>query len=404
VTVPSRSTPRARPVLDLPIDALLAQADELARGWAIALVALSPLEGIGDVPLAELAREAPSLCAQAIRALESDVELDRLTGHGAAGGREDSAPARRLAALAGALEPVATATGVEAFRGVLWEALRGELREPSSRLVGDACDRLAQVCAELLAAALQAMPAPGGASAPDAVVVSDARDRIGSERPFASPAASDAVIVDERTQGAPEDAARDGALATVREPARAWEAGAPVPPETPPEEIEIRDERREEGPTAWIGSIGAQLERFEQDGQPFAVLLVELMDIERLRREEVPEDLARLAGQMEQALAGALGTRSASLTRERPGRCWVLAPETDVPGAELLAQRLTSAVASRSSHRGLALAVAIGTAVCPDGGREAPALAAHADVSLYAARSAMRTPAGRPVGPVDESE
>jgi GGDEF domain-containing protein len=388
-------------VLDLPIDALLAQADELARGWAISLIALSPLEGIGDVPLAELAREAPALCAQAIRALESDVELDRLTGNGASSGREDSAPARRLAALAGALEPVATVTAVEALRGVLWDALREELREPSQRLVGDACDRLAQVCAELLAAALQATPAPGGASAPDAVVVSDARERVTSERPLASPATRDAVIVDERMQSTPEQAVCDVAPAAVRERGPAWEAGAPIPPEMPPAEIEIRDERREEGPTAWIGSIGAQLERFERDRQPFAVLLVELMDIERLCREEGPEDLARLAGQMEQALAGALGTRSATLTRERPGRSWVLAPETDVPGAELLAQQLTSAVASRASHRGLA--VAIGTAVCPDEGREAPALAAHADVSLYAARSAVRASAGRPVRPVDES-
>jgi hypothetical protein len=298
---------------------------------------------------------------------------------------------------------VATVTAVEALRGVLWESLRDELREPSGRLVGDACDRLAQVCAELLAAALQATPAPSAARAPGATVVSDAHELVGSERPLASPAASDAVIVDERTQGAPGDAVRDGALAAVGERALAWEAGAPMPPEAPPAEIEIRDERRDEGPTAWIGSIGAQLERFERDRQPFAVLLVELMEIERLRREEAPEDLARLAGQMEQALAGALGTRSAWLTRERPGRSWVLAPETDVPGAELLAQRLTSAVASRASHRGLPLAVAIGTAVCPEEGREAPALAAHADVSLYAARSAVRTPAGRPVGPTDES-
>jgi hypothetical protein len=389
-------------VVDLPIDALLAHADELARRWAISLIALSPLEDIGDVPLAELAREAPSLCAQAIRALESDVELDRLTGHGAASGREDSAPARRLAALAGALERVATVTAVEALRGVLWEALREELREPSTRLVGDACDRLAQVCAELLAAALQAMPAPGPARAPGAAVVSEARERVASEGPVAAPA-SDAVIVDERVRTALDSSGYDGAPAAGRERPLSWEAAASTPPETPPAEIEIRDERREEGPAAWIGSIGAQLERFEQGRQPFAVLLVELVDSERVRREESPEDLARLAGQMEQALAGALGTRSASLTLERPGRCWVLAPETDVLGAERLAERLASAVASHASHRGLPLAVAIGTAVCPDDGREAPALAAYADVSLYAARSAVRAPAGRPAGPVDES-
>jgi hypothetical protein len=36
----------------------------------------------------------------------------------------------------------------------------------------------------------------------------------------------------------------------------------------------------------------------------------------------------------------------------------------------------------------------VGTAVCPDDGREPAALAAHADVGLYAARSSARA-AGR---------
>jgi hypothetical protein len=41
--------------------------------------------------------------------------------------------------------------------------------------------------------------------------------------------------------------------------------------------------------------------------------------------------------------------------------------------------------------------------VCPDDGREAAALAAYADVGLYAARSAVRASALRPATPVDES-
>ena len=170
-----------------------------------------------------------------------------------------------------------------------------------------------------------------------------------------------------------------------------------------PVEIAIRDERPDAGPAAWIGLIGAQLERFRQDSLPFAVLLVELVDIERMRRAGYPEDIARMADQMERALTGALGAWAGSFTRERPGRCWLVAPETDIVGAELLAERLARAVATRSSHRGASLEVAIGTAVCPEQGREASALAAHADVGAYAARSRAHVSAG-PSGAIrDES-
>jgi len=48
-------------------------------------------------------------------------------------------------------------------------------------------------------------------------------------------------------------------------------------------------------------------------------------------------------------------------------------------------------VASGASHRGVPLAVTIGSAVCPDDGTDAAALAARADVGLYAARAAGRT-------------
>jgi predicted signal transduction protein with EAL and GGDEF domain len=60
------------------------------------------------------------------------------------------------------------------------------------------------------------------------------------------------------------------------------------------------------------------------------------------------------------------------------------------------------AVASAVRHRGAPLELAVGSAVCPDDGREAPALAAHADVGLYAARSAARTGLARRAASVDE--
>ena len=124
---------------------------------------------------------------------------------------------------------------------------------------------------------------------------------------------------------------------------------------------------------------------------PFAVLLVELADVERLRHAELPGEVARLTGLVETALSNELRPAD-SLTRESPGRYWLLAPETDSPSARALAGRLAEAVRGAASHRGAPLQVAVGVAVCPVDGSQAAALAARADSALYAARAS-----GRPV-------
>jgi hypothetical protein len=405
---------------------VLARAEELARRWASALILARPLEAIGQLPLQELARDAPLLCAQVLRAVQSDVELESLSGRGSPAGREQAAAARRLAAITGAQDAAALADAVEALRGVLWEALIDQLTEPSARQVGDIADRLAYVCSVALVTALEtATPSAAAAPTGDAPAVVDAAAPARQERARVPTPAGEAVIVDERPResaaaGSPRERAATGA---PRERPLSWDESPPIPPRAshprleslswdeppstapgvPQAEIEIRDERGEEGPAAWVGSIGAELERFERDALPFAVLLVELVDIERLRRRESPEELLRLAGQMEHALAAEIGASPGSLTRERPGRCWLLAPETDRAGAELLAERLVRAVAAGASHRGTPVAVAIGTAVCPEDGTEAATLAAHADIGLYAARAAVRAPAARRATPVDES-
>jgi GGDEF domain-containing protein len=158
-----------------------------------------------------------------------------------------------------------------------------------------------------------------------------------------------------------------------------------------PGEIQIRDERSDEGPAAWIRSIGRELERFALEGRPFAVLLVELMDAERLNRSEPREEVMRLAGQVHRTLESELWTMSeragASLTREAPGRFWLLAPGVGVLRAGALADQVAHAVRRSVSHRGQPLEIAVGVAVAPDDGLQAPALAAHADVALYAARA-----------------
>ena len=207
-------------------------------------------------------------------------------------------------------------------------------------------------------------------------------------------AAAGARIVDE-LEGAAALATVVGASRGEGVPGRA--VSKPVPA------IEIRDERAEYGAGAWIDAITRQLERHRADRRPFTVLLVEVRDIARLRLEMSPAELATLGASLERALAAGLQAGGAvagrgfdrgappwtgSLTPQRPGRCWLVAPETDRPAAHGLADRIARAVASGLSHRGRALEVLVGVAVCPQDGRQAAALAAHADVDLHAARAA----------------
>jgi GGDEF domain-containing protein len=166
-------------------------------------------------------------------------------------------------------------------------------------------------------------------------------------------------------------------------------------------EIEVRDERGEAGPGAWIGSISRQLERFQQDQLPFAVLLVELGDAERLRRAALPAAMSSLTGRIERTLAQELqrvgghpaqrrGRPAGELMCERPGRYWLLAPETDAIAAGRLAEWISYTIGGLADGRWAPLEVMVGVAVCPEDGREAAALAAHADLALYARRPAVR--------------
>jgi GGDEF domain-containing protein len=173
------------------------------------------------------------------------------------------------------------------------------------------------------------------------------------------------------------------------------------PPELSPPDagIEIRDTREDErssDPSAWIGSIGRRLERYHEDRLPFAVLLIEVLDIERLVRADLSQELAGLTTQVERAIGMEL--RPADVfTHEALGRYWLITPETDAPGARQLAERIARTVRLAAQHRGAPLEVAIGIAICPEDGQDAAALAAHADVGVYAARAS-----GRAIAPADD--
>jgi GGDEF domain-containing protein len=205
-------------------------------------------------------------------------------------------------------------------------------------------------------------PAPSSPQAPSPVALQSILTSAG-EYTFTK-------LVDEQ-----EQTARQQPLASVE----------PIQPE-----IEIRDVRREEGPSAWVSSVGRLLARHAEDGLPFAVLLVEIVDVAHLERSETPHDLHGLVAQVESALGRGMRA-SDGLSRETLGRYWLVAPETNGTGARMLAERLARLVRTSATHRNVPMEVAIGIAVCPDDGTEAPALAARADLGVYSARATGRS-------------
>jgi hypothetical protein len=389
------------PVEGLPIEQLAQRGGVLAKRWAIALIVERPALRIGEVGLEDVARHGPGLCGEVLRALANDDVLRRLLAE------EDPAqpsggPSARLAAMTGAHDGADTVAAVESLRIVLSQALTAELRastrvalDPGRRIqdLGErlalAGERLAHVCALLAARSVRGgVPAQGPPSA-------GSRAEAPSQEPLQEPAGSSVRIVDERAERrhAP--------------PARRPAAG----PRQAAGEISVRDQRGGEGQAAWIDSIAFQLERFRDSGVPFAVLLVQVVPRDRGPMERVSltglgvgePALERLltataggpaGGASSEPGWGAVGAgRETTLTRERAGRYWLLAPGLDRAGAQLLAERLTRDISLAALQVGADLEVAVGTASCPRDGREAATLAAHADVGLYAARAAARASA-----------
>jgi hypothetical protein len=376
---PAPRPPRARPLADPSLERLEARAEELAAQWAAALVLARPLGSMGRISLERIAREGPDLCRHVLRAVRSDAALERLTASEPA--EQGVSYPERLAASCGARGPRAAVEAVESLRGVLWEGLLEELgcgpaERARERTIGDAADRLANVCAALSACAVESLAAP-------------------AERPWRFPEqpagaaeeqAGRIVIVDERGIAAAE---QEAPPPFAGEEARSAGPRGRVAPQAPaarsklgptPAEIAIRDARHEGGPAAWIGSIGQQLERYERDGLPFAVVLMEVAGVRPGGREPAEQEIeAALASELRDAGGGAL-------TRERAGRWWLLVPRADRIGAHELAVRLERAAAAAAAASGTAVSVLSGTAVCPEDGTQASALAAQADVGLYAAR------------------
>lgn len=197
--LPEATAARATPVPETSVQALAGDCEELARRWAFALLAAHPLAELTAVPLEEIARHAPALCAAAVRSLSSEEELASFAAGGADGQDPDPAPGLdALRALARDWNAGEAVEHVEALRRVLWEALLHGLASPSPREVADLADRLACVCSVLLGAALaERAPAhfEGGTRR-----AARARPEQVLYRTDAVPGGTEAVLIDERDE------------------------------------------------------------------------------------------------------------------------------------------------------------------------------------------------------------
>jgi len=352
----ARQRGRARPVADAPVAALIAGADDVARDWLLALLGDGTLAAAASVPVADLAREGPGLCAAIARALADDAALDRLA-------RGDlSAVARRAGAIAGARDAAAAVTAVDALRAAVWAAALDELRRPDPRLVADLADRLAAVAAVVTAAAVAGLTETAAAATP------------------APPPPPEPVPAPEPARWDPDGAARS----VERAARRAEPPAAVVPPAADPGEVHVADLRPRIVDGDPLAHLADRVAEHLDGRRSLAVLLVELDGIERLLAAGGDAEAAVAAA--EQAVEGML-RQGDSARREAPGRIWIALPGTGPAGARALALRIAVAVERAAVHRGVPLTASVGSAAFPVDATDAAGLADRAEEALYAARA-----------------
>ena len=329
---------RARAVPGAPVDELLVHAEELTKGWLLALLEDTPLVQASSILTADVARDGPRLCEAVLRAIASDADLRRLEPGGAL-----EMLVAGTGRLAGAAGPEATSRAVDALGAVIWSALRESLGRPDPEEVAQLLERLGMVIELVRQAALRASEGQKVAR--------------GAEARQESAPQAETPPESEHTRGL--------TLAS----------SAPPPPaaESATEPL-------------WVGAVKDEIARAEQADAPLSLLLVELEDADRLlaveREAAGPGTFNRFA----QAVRGVL-RRHDILASESDTRAWIIAPDTGRLGAQALGARIVAAVRSAPPWRGAPLAVSVGLAVLKEDGRDHRGLIEAAEESRFAAEA-----------------
>jgi len=334
----------ARPVADTPVDALLGRAEELAKGWLLALLEQRELDQAPAVLAGDVVRDGPELCRAMVRALAGDHALRQLEPGGAL-----EQLAARAGELTGTRQAESSVRAVDALRGVIWAALREELVRPDADIIEALAERLALVTELVRAAVLR---------------------RFGATEFELAEEAPGAAAAREHAEEAPGGAA-------ARELA---EVPAPVTADS-----------------LWRGALEDEVARAQRSGAKLSLLLAELSDGDRVLAVEPLNIASETLGRFAQAVRSAL-RREDILARETETRAWIIARTTGRTGARALGSRIAAAVQEAQPWRGAPLTVGIGIAVLGEDAHDAPGLIEAAHDWAFAAVSAGEVTGDAPGG------
>jgi GGDEF domain-containing protein len=386
----------ARPVADAPIDGLLARSDEVAKGWALTLIAQAPLHQASSILTEPLTRDGPRVCDAALRALADETDLRRLQVGGAL-----RPLVARVGEMTGATSAAEASRSVDALHDVLWSALREELRAPGPDLVSDLAQRLAYVCALIREAALghggpggERELAPVSAERTEAVAPPTPPPRPAApESPWRPPAAEQrltgppAPVSTEPPVPAPASVSTDPpvpapASVSTDPPASAAASAATEPPAggAPPADS-VKPSVA--APPLWLSALADEVRRAVSDGAALSLLLAELEDADRLALS-APDRAATAIGEFTAAVRRVLRGQDI-LVHESGARAWVIARGTQRPGAHSLAARIAEAVGETLVLAGAPLAASVGIAVLGEDGQLSEELIDAAEEARFAA-------------------
>lgn len=351
---------------DTAVDALLARAEDLTKGWLLALLEQSALEHAPSILAADVVRDGPRLCDAIVRALADDHDLRRLEPGGAL-----ERLASRAGEMAGTSQPEPSVRAVDALRGVIWSALREEMVRPEADLVEALAERLALVTELVRAAVLRRFGAPAG------------------DGPSEAPGGLAEVI------RVGDDAGAD-ILHEIGEPDR----GATLEPLPADSEAADLSVARASGPrlvkdgpipmaadSLWRGALEDEIARAQRSGAKLGLLLAELGDANHVSAVEPLQVASETFGRFAQAVRTAL-RREDILACETETRAWIIARTTGRAGARALGARIAGAVREAEPWRGAPLTVGIGIAILGEDAHDAAGLIEAADEWTFAATSA----------------
>ena len=368
---------RARPVADAPIETLLQRTEDLTKGWLLALLERAPLEDAPRILAADLTREGPRVCAAMLRAIADETDHRRLEPGGAL------APlGARVGELAGAAGAVATSLAVDALHGVMWSALRSELRDPDPDLITELAERLSQVTGLMRVAALEHGSATGPARAPISAVPSAPRV---PGPPVTAPEPPPVGYKAPPAAFAPPSVAPEPPSVAPEPPPVAWPSPRSDPAPTGAGWPEDPAAVAEPGRELWVDALEDEIRA--AGGSPLSLLLAELEDADHVRAVETSP-----AGAMTRGAFGAFARAVREVARhedilvcESDARAWVIARDTGRTGAQALGTRIAAALRAREPWRGAPLSASIGIAVLSEDGRSAAELIEAAEVARFAA-------------------